>query len=486
MHNFSFRIPVWTWPLLLLTGAAQAAEPDQASGVLPRIHIQGWMVVVEPVPGSDQLSPSQQKTTALPSRSFDKPLTLEEAVTIALEQNPLTRVAREGVTGAKEAVGEARAPYYPDLALRASFNRWERHAFLPSGLAQPSIPSTIGPTNDWFTGVTTRYTLFDFGQRRAEVRAAQARQGVAQQDANRTHQDIVLSVHQAYFGLVASLETEAVARKALARAEDHLRVAKARKEAGAVPQADVVRAQVEVADAQLALERAEGLARVAKGNLNTAMGVPVEASVEVDRSPREIVPPARIDLAEALDRAVSARPELRGAQQRLEASRRGVDLARSAYGPKVKGEASWGWRDTSYFPQDKDWLVGVSVELPIFTGFSRKHRLARSKSELSREEADAQRLMQTVRQEVWSAHSRLRETYEATLSTQVQLRDAQESLRLASERYQAGAGTITDLMDSEAALARAEAVRVAALWDYQVARSVLQRTVGELTTEARP
>ncbi len=152
----------------------------------------------------------------------------------------------------------------------------------------------------------------------------------------------------------------------------------------------------------------------------------------------------------------------------------------------MKGEASWGWRDTSYFPHDKDWLVGVSIDLPIFTGFSRKHRSARAKSELSREEADTQRLTQAVRQEVWSAYSKLRETYEATLSTEVQLRDAQESLRLASERYQAGAGTITDLMDSEAALARAEAVRVAALWDYQVARSVFQRTVGELTTEARP
>ncbi len=486
MRNSAFWMPAWTWPLLLLTGSAQAAEPNQNSAVPPKIHIQGSMVVVDPEPGPDQWSPGPQKTIPLPSRGFDKPLTLEEAVEIALERNPLTRVAREGVTSAKEAVGEARAPYYPELGLAASYNRWQRHAFLPSGLIRPGIPSTIGPTNDWFTGVTTHYTLFDFGKRRAELRAAQARQGAAQEDANRVRQDIVLSVHEAYFGLVASMETEVVARKALARAQDHLRVARARKEAGAVPQVDVVRAQVEVADAQLALERAEGLVRVAKGNLNTAMGLPVEASIEVDRSPREVVPPARIDLAEALDRAVSARPELRGARQRLEASRRGVDLARSAYGPKVKGEASWGWRDTSYFPHDKDWLVGVSVELPIFTGFSRKHRLARAKSELSREQADGERLTQAVRQDVWTAYSRLRETYEATLSTEVQLRDASETLRLASERYQAGAGTITDLMDSETALARAEAVRVAALWDYQVALSVFQRAAGELTTQARP
>lgn len=416
----------------------------------------------------------------------DMPLTLDEAVRIALEQNPSTLIAREEVTSTKEAVAEARAPYYPDLGLAASYDRWQRHAFLPNGIVKPGIPTIIGPTNDWFTGVTTHYTLFDFGRRRAELRATQARQGVALNDAARVRQDIALSVHQAYFGLAASLETEGVARKVLARAEDHLRVAKERKVAGAVPQADVVRAQVEVADAQLSLERAEGLVRVANGSLNTAMGLPVERPVEIDRSPRDIVPPATIDLDEALKRAVSARPELRGAQQRIEASRRGLDLARSAYGPKVKGEASWGWHDTTLFPHDKDWLVGVSVDLPIFTGFSRKHQMARAKSELSREQADAERLTQAVRQEVWSAYSNLRETYEATLSTAVQLRDAQESHRLASERYQAGAGSITDLMDSEAALARAEAVRVAAVWDYQMANSSLKRSTGELHLEAKP
>lgn len=486
MRDFTFRIPVRTWPLLLLISAAQAAGSDQAAGAPAKINIQDSMVVVEPKPDVDQPSARQGKPMPVHSRSSGKPLTLEEAVNVALEQNPLTHVAREGVTSASEAVGEARAPYYPDLGLAASYSRWQRHAFLPNGVIKPGIPSTIGPTNDWFTGVTTHYTLFDFGKRRAELRAAQARQGVAQEDANRIRQDIAFSVHQAYFGLAASIETEAVARKALARTGDHLRVARARKEAGAVPQADVVRTQVEVADAQLALERAEGLVRVATGNLNTAMGVPVETGIEVDRSPREIIPPSRISLAEAMDVAVSARPELRAALQQVEASRRGVDLARSAYGPRVNGNASWGWRDTTYFPHDKDWLVGVSIDLPIFTGFSRKHRLARAKSELSREEADTQRLRQTVRQEVWSAYSRLREAYEATLSTEVQQRDAQESLRLTSERYQVGAGTITDLLDSESALARAEAIRVAALWDYQSARSAFQRSIGEVTTVSHP
>ena len=149
----------------------------------------------------------------------------------------------------------------------------------------------IGPTNDWFSGLTTRYTLFDFGQRRAELKAAQAREGVAKEEAARVRQDIVLEVHQAYFGLVAALETARVVQEALRRAEDHLRLAKLQKEAGAVPQVDVVRAQVEVADAGLTLARAESLVRIGRGGLNTAMGLPVETRLDIDTRIRELTRP---------------------------------------------------------------------------------------------------------------------------------------------------------------------------------------------------
>lgn len=441
-----------------------------------------WLVVL--AMGLASSAGAQQKDAGSPVRR--KVLDLESAVRIALDQNPLSRVASEGITVAKEVAEEARSPYYPDLGLNASYNRWERHAFLPSGIVMPGIPSTIGPTNDWFSGLAARYTLFDFGQRRAELKAAQAREGVAKEEAARVRQDIALEVHQSYFGLVAALETEGVARKALGRAEDHLRLAKLRKEAGAVPQVDVVRAQVEVADARLALERASGLVRVARGRLNTVMGLPVDMLLEIDTDTRDMTRPDDINLAEVLKKAIDLRPEMRAAERRIAASQSGVSVAKSAFGPKVRGEARFGWRDTTFFPNDKDWQVGFSVDLPLFDGFSRKHRLARAKAEVSKEEAESARLAQQVRQEVWTAHSKLRESFAVVASTEALVRDAQESLRLANERYKVGAGTITDLLDTETALARAEATRVGSQWDYQVARAVLRRSVGDLGAESAP
>jgi outer membrane protein TolC len=210
------------------------------------------------------------------------------------------------------------------------------------------------------------------------------------------------------------------------------------------------------------------------------MGLPAEIPVEIDGKPRDVAPPAALQIREALDLAIRERPEIKAARKQIEAATKGVDAARSAFGPKVRAEGTFGWRDEEFLPHDKDWMASFSIELPLFTGFSRKHRLGRTKAELSREEAQLEALTLAVRQDVWAAYSRLQESFERIRAAEPLVRDAQESVRLAQERYGAGAGTITDLLDSKAALARADAIRVEAAWDYQTARSVFQRAVGQL------
>jgi outer membrane protein TolC len=448
----------------LLSGISQRVQAnDQASGGAA-------------APQSvDVASPTGQAATK------ETPLTLEGAVRIALETNPSIRIVREDVTAAKAATGETRAAYYPDLGLVAGYSRWERHAFLPSGLALPGISKTIGPTDDWFAGLRASYMIFDSGRRRAELQAAIARVGVAEEEAARARHDIVLLVHQSYFSLAAAQEVESIARKKLARADDHLRLAVERKEAGAVPPADVVRAQVDVADAGLSLEKAASDIRIAKGNLNASMGLSPDMPIEIDTRPRDIVAPETIRISEALEMAVQGRPEIKAARQAIVAARNRVDSARSAFGLKIRAEGSYGWRDEIFAPRDRDWMAGISLELPLFTGFESKYKVEKARAELAREEAGLEALTLAVRRDVWTAYSNLKESYERIQAAEPLVRDAEESVRLARERYDAGAGTMTDLLDSEAALARAEGVRTEARWSYQIARSAFLRASGTLT-----
>jgi outer membrane protein TolC len=415
------------------------------------------------------------------------PLTLKECVRIALETNPLPLAAGKGVLAAQEAAAAAQAPYYPDLGLQTRYAYWQQRAFLPSGLSIPGrpLPRLIGPTDDWMAGLKARYTLFDSGERRAHYLTAKARQGVAEEEKSRVIQDLVLGIHQGFYGLAAALETRQVAEKMLTQTKEHLRLAKERKAVGAVPLADVLRVQVETANSELALVRADTLVRISKGNLNTLMGLPPEMPLMIAAQGAGIFSPDQINLAQAFDQAVQSRPEMKAALKRIEVSKGGIDLAKSAYGPKLRAEGSYGRRDTDFIPRDEEWLAGISLEWPLFTGFYRQHQLAKARAELSKEEAETKQLLLKVRQEVWTAFSRLREAYEAVQSTQALVQDAQESMRLAKERYEVGAGTITDLLDAQTALARALATKVETEWDYHTSQAVFDRSIGRIKEDGR-
>jgi len=418
---------------------------------------------------------------AADSEQANRPLTLPDCIRIALEANPAGRAAAAGVHGAKEAVGEAGAPYYPEVGLQTGYHRFQTHAFLPGWVRIPAgSPSVVGPTDDWLGGLRARYTLYDFGERQALLLVAKARQGLAQEEQARVRQDIILSVYYGFYSLTSALDAKRVAEQNLDRSRDHLRLTSLQKEAGAVPKADVLRAQVEVSNAQLALIRAENLIPLAQGNLNLSMGRSVEKPVEVTPSAQPPIRPEQMDLSLSLDQAVQSRPEIKSALKKIEVSQSNIQAARSAYGPRLRAEGSYGWRDSDFLPQDEDWALGITLEWPLFTGFARKHRLARAKADLSKEEAEAERLKLAVRQEVWNAFSRVTEAYQTLETTQTLVQDALESHRLSRERYEAGAGTITELLDAQTALARAEATRVEAEWDYQIALAQFKRATGRL------
>jgi outer membrane protein len=415
-------------------------------------------------------------------------LTLDACVRIALKRNPAIRGAQSSVTAAGETVGEARAPYYPDLGLSGGYSRFRRHVFLPSGLSLGgrTVPSVIGPTDDWMSSLRTRLTLFDSGERNAQLEAAKARKGATVEQEANVRQDVIFRVHQNFFRLAAAREALAVARSALARADDHLRLAQERKTAGAVPKVDVIRAQVEVANSRLTVVRAESLVMVVRGDLNTTMGLPVERTLELDVLSGDDASPDMVDISQALQQAVHARPALKAALQRVAAAQRGVDGAKSAYGPKVKAEASYGWQDSNFLPKDEEWSAGVFIEWPLFNGFYRWHHVNRSKAELSREEADLEQSILAVSQEVWSAHAKWKEADEAVQTAAEALRGAEESLRLTRERYAVGAGTLSDLLDAQNVLARAQTTLVETHWDRRTARSAFQRAVGTIDAGGMP
>lgn len=419
-------------------------------------------------------------TSPLAAQPAATPLTLEECLKIGATQHPAHAAARAGVAAAAEAIGEAQAPLYPQVDVNAGYHRWQRRAYLPAGLTLPgrAMPELIGPLDDWNGGVSSRMLVFDSGERRATVEAARARRAGADAEAATVGADVRLNVHQAFYALAAAHDAQAVATRNLERAEAHQRLAEARSAAGAVPQADVLRTQAEVANARLLSINTASRVRVATGRLNTAMGRPAETPLAISAPPPAPPPAAAAVFDELLQRALARRPELAAGEKRTEAARATVAAARAARAPKIRADGAFGWRDTLLLPDTREWQAGVSIELPLFDAGSRARRLARSQSELAREEATLAARRLQVRDEVWSAHTELDRAWAAIAANEASVRASEESLRVIRERYQRGAAVITDLLETQTALARAEAGLADARWSHCTARAVFERALG--------
>lgn len=475
VNTFTFSLAVIALVgLIMLTGCGMP-EP-------PVTTIEPYLKRVEPLyfappPGSDQ----QIKQTD--RNEPNQPLSLDQCIAIALDKNPLQRAVAEGVTAAKAVAGQARSSYYPQIDAAGGYSRWERHIFLPEGITQPGMSSTVGPTDDWTASLNLRYSLFDSGKRRAELMSALSQQQASEQTVHQIRQDIILNVHRAYYGYLAAQDANRIAQQNLKRANNHLQIAQNRFSAGQIPQAEVLRVKVDVSEANLSLVRTNKMLRVAQAQLNTAMGLPAEMPVEISGQQVTIQEPSEENLYTALQKAVYLRPELKAALNRISSAKSDVQSAKSEYGPNISARASYGRQDDGFFPDDDSWLVGLFVELPLFDGFARDNKVRHAKAKLSEQEALVQNLILEIKQQVWNDFAQLKEAYQALQATETIVEEAQESMRLTQERYQVGQSTTNDLLDARTALVRAEGNRAQAGWDYYTALADFQRAAGVLTVD---
>jgi outer membrane protein len=404
------------------------------------------------------------------------PLTLEECVSIALAQHPSYAAANAATDAARASVGVARAAYYPTLAADAAYRRFATHVFLPEGLPL-AVDPVVGPIDDWSGGVDVRYTVYDHGARRSELAGAQAAHAGASAGAEATRDQVVFAVHDAFYRLAAWLSAGEAASERLQRAEAHVALAQARLDAGAVPPVDVIRARTVAANARLVIANTRAATDVARGALNAAMGRPAETPLEI--APKTDAVP-QVDVEAAIGRALENRPDAVAARQREAVQRARVGVAESAYGPKARVSAGYGVRDSRFVPQDPDWYAGFNIDIPLFDGNATRNRVAIANAEVRRQQAETAVVVNAIRQEVWSAGTTLLQRREAVDAAETARTEAAEAVRLATARYEAGAGTINDLLDAEAALLDADTQIVRARFEEQSAYAAFRKAAGEL------
>jgi len=399
----------------------------------------------------------------------NRELTLAECIQMALERNPRTRISWHSSRAAAARLGEEKAAYLPTAEFTAGAQRADSVSL---------EKEQTGPENAFDAGFGVRYLLFDGGARSARVKGAEAGLLATNFRHNTTLQDVALGVEEAYYELLAAKWLTKVAAETVKQTQYHVDVAHARHKSGVAARSDVLKAETEKANADLAMVRSRNAVRVAHGRLASAMGLRVSQPFEVVDLPEDIHPRELGDIDRLLDEAADTRPELRAALGQIEARRAEVRAAQARYWPTVTADANYGWRNRTFVPDQEEWSLGVIVNLPLFSGFDRAYQTRRAKADLARVLAEDERQLRGVELEVWTAYSRVIEASEAIDATKILVASAEESARVAEGEYKNGTGSIIGLIDAQTARTAARTRLVQARLDWYTAMAGFERAVG--------
>lgn len=424
----------------------------------------------EPLPAGAQ--PLPRPGPAVPSPFAGRVLTLEEAIDIALRTQPQIQARLGDYAAAQQRVAQALSALLPQFG-----GSWS--AFRDQ-TATASTSATLGRTSTvyaWTTTTTAKVTLsqllFDFGKTFAATDAAKANAESTREDIEIQKDLIVLAVKEAYFNLLFSRRLVGVNQQAVDRAQLNLRSAKGFFEVGTRPKFDVTRAEVDVANAQLELIKAQNAVRLSRVALNTAMGIAVDAPTEVkDILIFEAFP---VSPDQLLPEALRRRPEYRQIKVLVEAAEAKARQTFRAFFPDLTGNAFYG---AGRADMNEIWELGISLNWSIFDGGNKLAQYREARANLEAAQARVRVAELEIWKEVEQAHLSLIEAQERIQAAKKAVESAQENFRLAQGRFDAGVSTIIELTDAQLAFTQAQSTAAKALADYRIAIAQLERALG--------
>jgi len=407
---------------------------------------------------------------ALQTAPAMKVLTLNECIEIGLRKNPTLLASFNTVEVNRSLVGQARSAYYPQLSASAEYERLK-----PVTIPTPTTSSN--PSYNLYNGsVSLNQYISDFGKTSSQVDISKYNLESSRSDLNTTQDAVILSVKQAYYGVLQAKRNRDVEVDVIKQMQLHLDQAKAFYSVGTNARIDVINAEVNLSNAQLSLITAENTLKIAWVTLNNAMGTP-------DPPPYTIADDLAfqkyaITLEEATARAFENRPDLKSVIAKSQAAEANVSFARSGYYPSLAGSANYNWigERTSSFGQG--WSAGVMLTVPLFSGFLTQEQVAGAKANLYVLRANEESLRQQILLDVRQAYLNLMSA-EASISTaDLASKQSKENLDLANGRYAAGVGSPIEVSDAFALYVTAQANLTNALANYKISQANIEKAMG--------
>jgi len=453
-----------------------------------------------------------QEPLAAPGR----PLTLSEAVREAIEGSPRVRTAGYLMEEASGRVSEAWGSVLPSLDLTANYTRNVSPSvnFLPAIFFNPDagpdeqIAVQFGADNQWQSSLMLSQPLFD-GRAFVGVGAAGRYLSLQEEVYRGETQSVVTGVRTAFYDALLAEEQLRLTDNSVSRVRQTLEEMTKLHQAGLASEYDVLRLEVELANLEPNLLRAENARAQARRRLLVELNLDPGEAVEVagslatmmlddlagnSEANRDILAFTGIGEATAapsaevaVEAALEGRSDLRQLELTEDLRQAEIRAEQADYLPKLSLFGTYGVFSSQngspeFFGQPRAYTrqIGVSLTVPVFTGFTRESRVGQLRNALRAARTQTDFARRQTESEVRTLVDQVEESRQRAGAQRLAVGQAERGFEIARAQFREGLGSQLELTDAEVALRQSEFNYAQAVYDYLVAKARLDEATGRI------
>ncbi len=414
-------------------------------------------------------------------------LTMKESINIALKSNAAVLSSQKKLDAANARLGQAIGAFMPTIKADASVGR----SYSQPSAVEITAPPPIGSGTFTF-GVDAASDIRNISATLTQpvfvaallpgYNIAKASADMAQEDYKKTQQDTAYNATVAYFALLKADEFVNLLSESLDMAKSHQSQVEALVNAGVATRSDLLRAEVQVANSEVALTKAKNGHELAKGALNNVMGQPIDAPITLSDQSHTSPQTAAPKLADLIDITFNDRPDWRIFKKASDIAEQNVMVQRSGYLPTVVVSGQTGDHFTGYPAYSTDtnsWSITGAASITLFDGLILQNRIREAESNLDAQKASEDSVRNGLILEVRDAFLNFTTAIETISSAKKAVDLAEENEKVSDLRYKSGVATNIEVLDAQVALTQARSDYSQALFDLEIAKAKINKSVGK-------
>ena len=404
-------------------------------------------------------------------------LTLQEAVQLALKQNPQVLISNLSLAQSVQDQNMARAGLLPQADFQTVDRAMRYNIYALFGSKFPGIPQHGGPFQFFQAGPNFGMPIFDLTLWR---RFQSARQGIRASEAQETtvREQTALLVVSQYLGGMRAGAAVVAAKSRVDLAQALYDQAYDLQKNGVGTGLDTLRANVELQNEKQRLIEAQTQEEIALFGLVRLLNLDPHQKVELADQPSFFQTPEFV-ASESIEQALATRPEMKTLQAQERVARLAIRAASESRLPSVNLGGDWAYQGLSLAGSIPSYTFQISLDVPIITSGRIHAQIARSNLELKKVMQERSDLRDQIALEVKTGVAQLESARHEVEVANLGVQLAQEEVTQARDRFQAGVANNIEVITAQDALARANDNQIVALYGYNQSRADLAHAIGQ-------